>query len=764
MMPIRVRWWVTILVLPIFVLCAAYGVHTFSSSPSAAQAQDGARPMPAKTWEFAAFEQRLLKHRDLEYDDLASKIGGARKYVEQLSFDPTEAEFYDRVKDKLALKDAEIATFQKNGFVSIDLNARHCMVSAYNEIYMKDLPVLVTTDSILHALHRSFDDILMQMEMGELSADLSLVLDGCQRELKKVHDAKPPAGLNDNLKDVELFLTVPCHLLHGAAAKGDASIWDGTLFLGKTHTGVDAQALDLLKKVEGNEMDKLAIYGGERIIDFTQFKPRGHYTKNDNLRRYFRAMMWLGRADTGWITLPPDPRTRVVVDSERELRNAMLLVHLLERSGTLATLKRMDDAVNFFVGRSDNLSVFQLRDLMADLKINTLTGIAAADSAKRMQQAILTNKHHRPMIVSMVLYSDGGPSPQVPAPALFQLFGQRFAIDSFVLSQVVFDTIVYKGGKMERRIPSGLDVMVALGNGAALPLLQPELEKWKYSANLLACREFVDGVAPAFWRDSLYNIWLDGLRVFNADRTGEPHFPQAMKTAGWQRKELQTQLASWAELRHDTVLYVKQSYGRASCEYPAGYVEPYPEFYAKIKRFSDEAQKFFANDERRQSFFKNFSDTMAKLEGLARKELRAEAFTKEETEFVKKTLTSERNCDGTPISFNGWYCRLYYNPNDFELWEPTITDVHTDPMLQQCVQVGVGETNLCAIAIDNQQHRRVYVGPIYSYYEFTHAVTDRMTDEAWKDRLQKGDTPARPNWVREFQAERRPVPKTPTGQ
>src|SRR5262249_6040775 len=156
--------------------------------------------------------------------------------------------------------------------------------------------------------------------------------------------------------------------------------------------------------------------------------------------------------------------------------------------------------------------------------------------------------------------------------------------------------------------------------------------------------EFVDGVAPAFWQDNLYNTWLDALRAFNADRTPQKHFPQVMKTQAWQRKELQTQLASWAELRHDTVLYVKQSYSRASCEYPAGYVEPYPEFYAKIKRFADKAQELFADGDMRvlaqgakfyRDYFRNFSETMAKLETLARKELKAEAFTKEETDFVK---------------------------------------------------------------------------------------------------------------------------------
>ncbi len=745
--------------LPLAVILAIVGIYLvagrFSPSAPEAAAQEKKRAS-AQAWEFAPFEARLLKHQNLEYADLEKTIRKPRKYVEKLSFDPTKAEFYDRVKDKLALTPAEIAKFKDNGFVSLDLNARHCMVSAYNEVYKRDLPVLVTTDSILHALHRSFDMILMEMERAEFSSYLSFVLQTTHKELKKAHGSNPPAALADNFKDVDLFLTVPANLLWGACSNKDpGSAWDGKL-LARTHTGGDEQALDILKKIEKNEMIRMPIYGGERIIDFTQFVPRGHYTKDPNLCRYFRAMMWLGRADTAWITLPVDPRTQVGADPQRELRNSMLLVYLMDKAGAVPTLKKLDDGINFLVGRSDNLTVFQLRDLMAEQKITTLADIASIDSVKRMQHAITTNKHHRPMIVSMVLHSDSSPGPQVAAPAQFHLFGQRFAIDSFVLSQVVFDTIVYKGRKVERRIPGGLDVMVALGNSEALPLLQTELETWKYSANLLACREFVEGVSPAFWKDNLYNIWLDSLRTLNTDRTGERHYPQVMKTQSWQRKELQTQLASWAELRHDTVLYVKQSYGRASCEYPAGYVEPYPEFYAKIKVFTDEAQKHFEKGERRKHFFKHFSDMMAKLEGLARKELQAEPFSKEENEFIKKTLFSSPNCDGTPI-YDGWYGRLYYDQEGFDKWEPTITDVHTDPMLQKCVQVGAGETNLCVIAIDNEQHRRVYVGPIYSYYEFTHPITDRLTDDAWQKKLETNQASPRPDWITPFQAAQRPA-------
>jgi hypothetical protein len=69
-----------------------------------------------------------------------------------------------------------------------------------------------------------------------------------------------------------------------------------------------------------------------------------------------------------------------------------------------------------------------------------------------------------------------------------------------------------------------------------------------------------------------------------------------MQTAAWADKMLQTQLASWAQLRHDTILYSKESYtGNVLCEYPAGYVEPYPEFYAAVAQYARDSYWLFSN-------------------------------------------------------------------------------------------------------------------------------------------------------------------------
>jgi len=38
-------------------------------------------------------------------------------------------------------------------------------------------------------------------------------------------------------------------------------------------------------------------------------------------------------------------------------------------------------------------------------------------------------------------------------------------------------------------------------------------------------------------------------------------------------------------------------------------------------------------------------------------------------------------------------------------------------------------------------------GPVLSYYEFKHPMSDRLTDEAWRQLLASQDRPSRPRWL-----------------
>lgn len=747
---------------------AAVALVGFWAVPTSAA--DPKKPDPVKPLEGQIFDKLLEKHKDLTFDQLKSKTVKLRDYPNGLDFDPTKAAHFDTVKTKLALTDEELAIFKKTGFVSVDQNRRHSFASAYYQIYAADMPVLVTADSVMHALHKSYDDILMEMEMTVFTHTVSQILLDVHEKLAK----RAKAGeVGKHELDVDLYVTVARNLLLGAGAAGsdkDEAAWNGKLSE-SSKFGQDDAVIALLKDIQslklkdpfrGDQPNR--VYGGERFPDFSQFKPRGHYTKNQSLRNYFRCMMWLGRVDCGWNVLPTDGTPGVKADSDRELRDAILFCELLIETKNVKSLKSLDDIIGFMVGRSDNLTVFTLLDVMKAADVETLATALDTKKLEKVKDEIKSGKHAAQMIRSQLVLSDPINTYKVPPPGVFQVFGQRFIMDSFVLSQVVFDSIIFKNEKQRRMMPRGLDVIAALGNDEALLLLEPELKRWNYSANLLAAREFI-GIHPqAYWKSNLYVLWLDCLRELQKDMSAEKRFPQAMKSRPWQLKQLNTQLGSWAELRHDTILYAKQSFtARPTCEYPAGYVEPYPEFYAKAKFFADEAAKLFgaveypltkedpAQKERFVKFFKQMSETVGQLETLARKELAGEPFTADEKAFIKKTVDARGGGSGPP-RYDGWYPNLFYRRGECSDWAPVVADVHTDPESQSCLEVAVGDAMFGVIAIDNDKDRMVYVGPMYSYYEFTQNVEKRLTDPEWQQMIHTGKLPPRPEWTKEFVA------------
>ncbi|MCY2991129.1 MAG: DUF3160 domain-containing protein [Planctomycetota bacterium] len=684
-----------------------------------------------------------------------------------LTFDPLQAKYLDRIRGQLALTDAEWELFRRQGFVSVDQARDYNFGTAYRHIYGRDLPVLITTDSILHIVHRSFDNMLAELEEGLLSARLEEVLGAVHAELGR----RPAAGPWDqNVRDVELFIAVARSLLAGQAIPSVA--------------GQDTEVAELLRLVASLHMqdpllgEKTAIFGGQRAMDFSRYKPRGHYTKSSRLQNYYRCVMWLGAADTAWYLSPPHPDSGLVSNGLRELRNALLFVDVVSAVGRLEQLGKIERAIDLLIGAAgDNLLPRELRRLMDEAGVRTLADLTEAAEGK-LRAAVEQATFGRRRIRSQVLF-DGRFGTPIEPPAMFQVLGQVFAVDSYVMSHVVYDSVPRRDD-VYRSLPHGLDVMAALGNRDARELLADELARFAYHPQLAAATQAVnEHLREMSSTRSLYDQWLSTLRTLHSPPEGSDqgkYFPQVMRSPAWRKKQLQTQLASWAELRHDIgILYanLRQSYTtrKMECDYPAGYVEPYPEFYAQLRRFAERVGDVHGEirglsdgngEPRRHVFWQRTSQLLSSLETLAAKELRGEAFTSAEEAFLKETVhirteTKEVCGKGTGVTktfYTGWYCDLFYpNPaNNIDRFVPTVADVHTDTNNGgRVLEVGVGHATLGVIAIDNGADVMAYVGPLYTYYEFTQPVGDRLTDEQFSAMIFSDRTPPRPAWVSSVQ-------------
>ena len=703
------------------------------------------------------FYQFMTDHQDMESQALLNMYPPLTTYWSQRGI-PTNLntyEYLDSIKIKYELTDDELEALEDQHFVVTERLSFPSMGDAFIDIFRKDLPVFISTDAILQAFHLSYDKILKSLEYAILEPDLQKVLDGMVAAYPKLLNRyQSNEAMGEALEDVDLYITMAKSLLEGFPV---APQLISTAFFDQYWSAVEAEQF----------VDMPLFTSVPRKLDFSQFTVRGHYTDSETLSRYFRSMMWLGRMDF-LLTQPPDSLPEA--DIRRMNMGTLLLNELLTLTLEGSTLVEMDEIITFMVGESDNLTWTELQEIITDQSIGGADNLLDETVYSSFQSAIEQSPYSDQKILSNIFIYDGFDEPQ-SLPVSFKLLGQRFIIDSYIFSKVVFPWIRYQNANVWRPMPDPLDAMFALGNDDALQLIKDGLDTYKYSSSLAGVRYLVDAYDDEFWSQSLYNTWLNTLRALNPPDNVN-NLPFFMQTTGWHQQKLNTQLSSWAQLRHDNLLYAKQSYtGGVSCWYPHGYVEPYPEFYRQIGYFAERAGSYFSTLVVEDSitiqdivnYYQEMGSIVDTLKSLALKELDGTPFNESDIDFLRRVLTSEwqQSGSGPAIPPDGWYIKLFYLYK-YDEWgaafedDYIVADVHTQPtdefgtVVGRVLHVGVGQVNLGVYLVDQTpscDSPLAYVGPAMSYYEHITENFDRLTDERWYEIVDAGHVPPRPDWV-----------------
>jgi hypothetical protein len=648
-----------------------------------------------------------------------------------LGFDPLQAKNLDLLQGSaLSLDDKELTKLSQQGFVIAPRHAFPNMAYGYKTIYGLDLPVYVSLDAILATVHLSYDAILKRIEQDYLVSELKTLLVEGRARLRSgaVADAT-------TAQDLDLYLTVALSLLEAEEVAASA--------------GADAAEIqNLVEKAEAESgIVTSKLFGVKRDVDFSQFKPRGHYEDSELLQRYFRATMWLGRTDFRFIETLPDGKQ---VFRRRQLEAALALRNVITGAGRTA-FDHLDQVISTFVGEHDYMELRALDSLMADLNAGDLTGL----SDQAIAQTIIDKGYGAQRIASQVIFKEPSAAAQtLPLDRSFALLGQRYTVDSHVFANVVYDRVVH-AGVPARYLPNPLDAAyAAVGNNAALPLLQPELDMYQYAPDLERMRMLVDAHGASYWDDNLYNLWLSSLRAVSpstATNDAAAHgLSTIMQSDAWQRRVLNTQLASWAELRHDTILYVKQSYTAGiACEFPDGYVDPYPEAFERLRLYALKGAEVAALlpdsqegglGQRARTYFEELAKVSTMLREMATQERTGVPFDAEQMAFLNDAVVSMGKGCGGPEGFGGWYARLLFDKSDEDM-EPTIADVHTDPggnRPPKVLHVATGLPRLLVVTANSCEGPRAYVGIASAYHEVVTGL-DRLTDSAWAPLARKAE-------------------------
>jgi hypothetical protein len=207
---------------------------------------------------------------------------------------------------------------------------------------------------------------------------------------------------------------------------------------------------------------------------------------------------------------------------------------------------------------------------------------------------------------------------------------------------------------------------------------------------------------------------------------------------------------------------------------PKGYVEPVPEFYARLAALAQMTHRGL--DERglvpelrgsgddselalAVAALADLGELSLELKAMAEKELTGRPLSEEEysrirfyggelERFTFAAADEGGAGDGIPMT-------------EEEPQAAVIADVHTDPD-PNCdggsddavvLEEAIGRIFAIYVVVPIEGELIIAKGGVFSYYEFPWPADDRLTDEKWREMLDKGEAPPLPEWTTSFRVD-----------
>lgn len=313
--------------------------------------------------------------------------------------------------------------------------------------------------------------------------------------------------------------------------------------------------------------------------------------------------------------------------------------------------------------------------------------------------------------------------------------------------------------------------MAVLGSRAAKDILQKNKDTAfaGYDEQFEMLRKEYISLESDIWRRDLYWARFDAARSILIEPVED--VPFFMKSGAWRKKQLNTALGCWSELKHDTILYTKQPYSMSQmamaskgeggwrrwlpAEVVQGYVEPVPELYAKVRESVEELRNKvtslgFPNDRALERNYQHFEDILSRLENIAEKELAGDRPSESEYRLIENIGSSLSGIIKYPHYVD--VTRKFRSSVDNKM--PIVADVFTEVNTSQVLEEALGRPAEIFVIAKVDGEYKVCVGAVYSYYEFKQPMDDRLTDEKWrlilKNEEAEFEKPEPPEWVRDI--------------
>ena len=642
---------------------------------------------------------------------------------------------------------------------------------------------LVNPDVVLHAFHKFLENSLKSLEKHDLADLLRTFVENAQATALRYKD-QSSGELADHYEIIAAQFTVPLVLMENAGWQDTRRAFDSEettgdnadnfsnaqKLLGRFSEKFSAETLKRIEQelaliYEGNAQAKSPLFAryannGSFHTDYTQYTPRSHYAATSITRAYFRTMMYFGR-------------NSYFLEKGPGITDALLVMHLMAGEGAggrpiIAEWQRLIDITGFYAGKSDDICYPEWRDFV----IRTLGKDSFRPEDALNPETLKKISDRLNMLRPPRIFSEAGIGPdtrqqtkeqRLEGAKAFRVFGQRFTFDAWVLSRLTGG--LEKSDVRLPSMPSALFVSAVFGDKAALESSAQYLKSYEptfserdlsgFFDNMNAVAADIKKVSDAEWFSSLNFAWLNVIRNLSAP-FGEG-YPLYMQSRLYPLKQLESFLGSYAELKHDTLLYEKQP--EAECggpgpegeppPVPKGFVEPNLLFWYALQRlvhFTSDGFREHGLLEREREEFGHLSRFQKQVDfytGLAEKELLGIEITADEYERLR---TYSLDYMAEPLDA----AEPFHDRKDRR--SGLVADIYTDKTTGQILYEGTAEPYIMLALVGNESSPRLTMGVAFNHYEFTGPLGARLTDADWQAKAYDNPSalPRKNYWYKEL--------------
>lgn len=657
---------------------------------------------------------------------------------------------YEDVKNKDQFKgftDSQIKELNENGFLVLESPDNGYLPKLYHSYYemanYSSKPIYISSDSVLNAFSIFYNGSMVEFEVSEFYLASAEMVNRLSDKLMEEYQAEKNPELKALLGKALTYTYTASRLFFHEVEDLDldrlynskvATKYSEELARFETLKNLMPSEIkiesdleyDKIVKAEGFAQSKLFGYD----IDYSQFRPRGHYTMGPSMRNYFLGQMWLS-----------NPGFELEGENENNKKVALILASSIHSDELVKALwKKMYDVTSYYSSESDDITFMDLEPIIEGVlkfEEKKYAGIVDRTMLKKVDAEIA--KLPEPKIVPVTFE---GSKLDLSTEKQFRFMGQRYNADQFIFTGL--------SKPVDKPEVSSFEFFDVLGNKKAGKIAEDLLNPYKrwdgYEKRLKEVKKLYKENKEEIFKNDLYHEYLKAIEIALNHKVDKSNLnvPNYMKSDKYDYLRINTALGAFAQLKHANVLYSKQMMAEMGAPeelVSPHYLDPNVELYEQLSTMVDDAilrlRDFGVDfsdepDNYEMRTLKEFSRMLKSFVQISKKELAGEKLTEDELLLLGNFGGL---CDAMYGNFQLLDVRYGLELKEAVYGQPLISDIAT--IESKYLELGIGLPLEMYVLVNQNGEKVLAKGIIFSSYEFYN--DKRLNDEEWLDSLVERD-------------------------